>query len=412
MFDVDSTSQQDLRSGHAPWQAGQRSPRGTLERDTRCDVLVVGGGITGSMVAEHLADQGRTVCVIDRERPGLGSTAASTAMLLWEIDRSLSSLTELYGFERAAEVYRLSVKAVSGLKGLARSRRIRCAMRQRSSLYLAAGDSGARELLAEHELRTRAGLPGSYLDYQMLRGEFGLDREAALLSPGSADADPLCLAHGLMASAIAKGASIFEGDAVNYESSGSRAFVGLDDGRSIEADWVVLATGYAMPDFVKSDLHSISSSCAIATPPQRPKARWREGVLIWEATENYLYARTTTDNRIVVGGEDSDVITDPDDRTAAIPQKTEAIQARLKTLLPDVDATADFSWSGAFGTTSDGLPLIGAVPGRPRILAAYGYGGNGITFSFIASRLLAGRIAGRHQPWHDHFAVDRAHPTL
>jgi hypothetical protein len=42
--------------------------------------------------------QGLDVVVIDRELPGRGSTAASTSMLLWEIDRSLTELTEFYGF--------------------------------------------------------------------------------------------------------------------------------------------------------------------------------------------------------------------------------------------------------------------------------------------------------------------------
>ena len=52
------------------------------------------------------------------------------------------------------------------------------------------------------------------------------------------------------------------------------------------------------------------------------------------------------------------------------------------------------AWSAEFGETDDGLPLIGPVPGAARVLAAYGYGGNGITFSYMASRILAARIAG------------------
>jgi 2-polyprenyl-6-methoxyphenol hydroxylase-like FAD-dependent oxidoreductase len=53
--------------------------------------LIVGGGITGSLVAERLTRQGLDVVIVDREMPGRGSTAASTAMLLWEIDRSLAA---------------------------------------------------------------------------------------------------------------------------------------------------------------------------------------------------------------------------------------------------------------------------------------------------------------------------------
>ena len=103
MLSIDDTQHSDLRTGRAPWASGRRPPRRLLEQDRECDVLVVGAGITGALVAERLVREGRDVCIVDRERPGLGSTAASTAMLLWEIDRPLASLTDLYGFERAAQ---------------------------------------------------------------------------------------------------------------------------------------------------------------------------------------------------------------------------------------------------------------------------------------------------------------------
>lgn len=410
MFDADSTRQEDLRTGRAPWATGTRPVRRPLEHDHHCDVVVVGAGITGAMVAEALVSAGHDVCIVDRERPGLGSTAASTAMLLWEIDQPVSRLTELYGFERAAAVYRRSLQAVAGLKGLIGAREVRCALRERTSLYLAAGERGARALLDEHELRQRAGLPGRYLDHRTLLGEFGVDREAAILSPGAADADPLCLAHGLATSAVARGAALFDGNAVDYQTGGRRAAVVLEDGQTIEADWVVLATGYVMPDFVTSDLHSIATSWAIATAPQPAEGRWRDGTLVWEASEHYLYARTTHDHRIIIGGADDDGTLDDDARAAATPAKTQKILAGLRSIFPNARAEAEVAWSGAFGTTEDGLPLIGAVPGHPRILAAYGYGGNGITFGFIASRVLAGLIAGRHEDWYDDFRVDRPRP--
>ena len=410
MLEPDSTTQHDLRARRAPWSDRGRPRRQALREDRRCDVLVVGGGITGAMVAEHLVSAGYQVCIVDRERPGLGSTAASTAMLLWEIDRPLASLTDLYGFDYAAGVYRRSHKAVQGLQALAAARGVPCAMRARPSLYLAAGTTGARELLAEHGLRERAGLPGTFLDHRTLLGEFGIDREAAILSFGSADADPLCLAHGLLASAVARGACLLEGNAVDYHAGGAGVKVGFDNGRAIEADWVVLATGYVMPDFVTSDLHRITSSWAVATPPQPSAGRWRGGALIWEATDHYLYARSTIDNRIVVGGEDDEAIITTDDRERVAAAKTEAILARLKILLPHTEARADLTWSGIFGTTADGLPLIGAVPGYPRVLAAYGYGGNGITFSFIAAHLVAGIIGGGHETWYDDFLLDRPLP--
>lgn len=411
MFDPERVRQNDLRGGTSPWSQRLVQPiRPSVDRDFRCEILVVGAGVTGSLAAEHLASQGHEVCVIDRQRPGLGSTTASTAMLLWEIDRSLNDLTTMYGFERAASIYRRSFGAVSGLAELVNTHGLACDMRHKRSLYLAAGQVGARELKAEHELRMRAGLPGEYLDHLTLLEEFGLYREAAIHSIGSADADPLLLCQSLLNVAAMNGVKIFDASAENYDNSGQAVIVELDNGRVIEAKHIVLATGYVMPDFLDSSLHKISSTWAVATPPQGAGGLWRDGALIWEASENYSYARTTLDNRIIIGGEDDDQVIEPEERDRLMPAKAEALLHRLNGLWSEAEPVAEFVWSGAFGKTTDGLPLIGRVPGHPRIHAAYGYGGNGITYSYLASRMIAASIAGNNQPWFDDFAIDRDAP--
>jgi NADPH-dependent 2,4-dienoyl-CoA reductase/sulfur reductase-like enzyme len=87
----DEAEQADLRGGCSPWfDASRRHLFSNVPENTKCDALIVGGGITGSLVAERLTRQGLDVIIIDRELPGRGSTAASTSMLLWEIDLLLS----------------------------------------------------------------------------------------------------------------------------------------------------------------------------------------------------------------------------------------------------------------------------------------------------------------------------------
>ena len=95
MLDPQATRQDDLRTGKGPWRPASGTARSgrEIEADTRCDIAIVGGGITGALVAEHLTAMGRDVVLIDREREGFGSTAASTAMLQWEIDLRLSELS-------------------------------------------------------------------------------------------------------------------------------------------------------------------------------------------------------------------------------------------------------------------------------------------------------------------------------
>lgn len=395
-----------MRGGRSPWfAAGRHAVRLDLVENIDCDALIVGGGITGSLIAERLTRQGLDVVVIDREFPGGGSTAASTSMLLWEIDRSLTQLTEAYGFERASRAYRASLDAVTGLKSLVLQNGVACEMRNKNSLYLAAG-STSKQLLGEHRLRERAGLPGDFLDHAMLLDIFGIARAGAIVSPGAADADPMQLSRGLLGIAVARGARLFEGDATEFDPAGRTVGVGLNNGRNIEARSVILATGYVMPKMVHSSVHSVSSSWAIATSPQ-PRKLWNGGALIWEDSKDYLYARTTSAGRIIIGGEDSEEIIEPDARDRLIPEKSRLLSQKLAALWPAANTDIEFRWSGTFDTTSDGLPLIGPVPGAKGIYAAYGYGGNGITFSFLAAQLIGDLLAGSNSQLLKDFALDR-----
>jgi glycine/D-amino acid oxidase-like deaminating enzyme len=366
-LDPGDTEQKELHGGQSPWWDGSRHPnRPPLTADIRCDALVVGAGITGSLVAERLVRQGLNVVIVDREHPGRGSTQASTSMLLWEIDRPLTELTEVYGFERAARVYRASAAAVQGLVSHARGLDIPCDIFNRHSLYLATGDSG-KDLMEEHRLRLRAGLPGEFLDHLHLLNTFGIARAAAIVSPGAADANPLRLARGMLARAIASGARLFDGEAVTFDSGGRSVVVGMHGNRQIEASAVVLATGYVMPAIVRSSIQQVSSSWAIATSPQ-PERVWRDGALIWEATRDYHYARTTRAGRIIIGGEDSSEIIVPDARDRLIPEKARALSDRLASLWPRSMLDIEIPLGGYVRQHSRRFTAGWAGPGRKRAL--------------------------------------------
>ena len=409
-LDLNEADHDQMVSGRSLWgKSGIRPEWQPIDRSFSIDVAVIGGGITGALVAEHLTARGFSVAVIDREEPGLGSTSASTAMLQWEIDSTLCELEDYYGFERAAGIYRRSAAAVAGLSKLIAANGIACDFRPRNTLYLADSREGARNLLEERQLRRRAGLPGVYLEHPDLFTQFEFDRDAAILSPGSAECDPLLLTWRLLEIAVQRGARLVNASVARLHSEGDRVTAEMTDGHVIEARHVVLATGYSMPGLDMPKLHRASSSWALATVPQDPATFWRDRALIWEDSHPYLYMRTTLDNRIVAGGED-DETSDAEARDRKLPTKIVAIREKMKRLWPKADTRVAHAWCGTFGETVDGLPLIGPVPEAQHVLAAYGYGGNGITFSYLAAQMIGAILTGIHRDWFDDFALDRDGP--
>ena len=113
--------------------------------------------------------------------------------------------------------------------------------------------------------------------------------------------------------------------------------------------------------------------------------------------------RATGDGRVVCGGEDEEFI-DEERRDALIAEKSQRIANKLGRLFPKLDTKPEFAWTGSFGTTSSGLPIIGRLPRHPGIFAVMGYGGNGITFSQIASEIVRSALAGRPDRDADLFA--------
>ena len=116
--------------------------------------------------------------------------------------------------------------------------------------------------------------------------------------------------------------------------------------------------------------------------------------MIWEAADPYLYLRTTPDGRVICGGEDEE-FSESEKRDALMTRKTATLTRKLARLFPDLDTTPEFAWTGAFGQSTTGLPIIGQVPDMPHCWVALGYGGNGITYSRIAADIICGALTGR-----------------
>lgn len=402
------TEVRDLHSGVPVWAHYPKPvlPARMLTSSMRTDVVVVGAGITGALVAEAATAIGLATVVLDRRAPAHGSTAASTALLQFEIDTPLFRLIEELGVDRASRAWLRSFRAVADLAHLVQHLQITCAFRSRHALYLAGNELDATELATECRQRRAIGLPSEFLSHAQLKAYAGVDRDAALLSAGAADVDPTSLTVGLLNSAIANGCRLFvPTQLAEVVPLTQRVEMATTDGVEIEAKALVFATGYELADGIPTAGHRRTSTWAYATPPQ-PQLLHGNGDLIWEASDPYLYIRTTADGRLIVGGEDEDFDNEAA-RDALLPAKIAALQKKTKLLLPWLDASADFAWTGTFGESDNGLPSIGPIPGMPNCYATLGYGGNGITFSVVAAQIIQALLRGERDPDADLFDFAR-----
>ena len=405
---MSATEDRDLRTGRSVWEDRRLPPLrvAPLTRDARTDVLVVGAGITGAMVADSLSDAGCRVLVVDRRRPISGSTTASTALLQYELDMPLIKLARRVGHDRARRLWRRSKLALDALRARVRHLGIDADCVQRDSLYLEGDVLGRRALREEAAARQHAGFEVTLLEAEQVAQRFGIAGRSGLLGYDNLSADPRRLAHGFLAAALSRGTRLVSPvDIVEIRPGRGGVTARTSTGRTVQARHLVFATGYELAKGVPTAGHAIASTWAIATRPQ-PRRLWPERCFIWEASAPYLYLRVTPAGRIICGGEDEE-FADERSRDALLPRKAATLERKLRALLPKVDARADFAWCGSFGGSTSGTPTIGPVPGMPHCYAVLGYGGNGITFAALAAQLLRSHVMGTPDPDSDLFAFRR-----
>ncbi len=132
--------------------------------------------------------------------------------------------------------------------------------------------------------------------------------------------------------------------------------------------------------------------------------------MIWEASDPYLYLRTTPDGRAIIGGEDEPFVNTAK-RDALLPKKAKALAAKARKLLRGLDTTPALAWTGTFGGSETGLPTIGQIPGHPACWAVLGYGGNGTVFSRLAAEIIRTALAGGTDADADLFAFRPPRPA-
>lgn len=400
----------DLKSGYPFWAVknGLMTTFDTLQQNIDTELVIIGGGITGALLADHFNTQGYAVTVIDRREIGWGSSAASTALLQYEIDTHMVDLAKQYGEQNAYLAYQACADAILQLKKIVSNfADVDFAMQQ--SLYYASNDKDAKNMRDEFALRRKYGFAANWLEPAALKAQFGIDAPGAILTELAARIDPYKTAHKLLRRVRSNGGQVFERSAVSsLQATESGVSMLSGSGHRIEAKHVIIASGYESQNFIKQSVAKNHSSYAFISDPLSPAALGKlTDTMVWESARPYIYMRTTGDGRLLVGGED-DPIDIPAKRDAKVQKKATTLADKVHALFPQLEFEQGFAWGGTFAETDDGLPFFGPHEELgSRVHFAMAYGGNGISYSVIGCELLQAWIEQKEHPLKSLFSFSR-----
>src|SRR6201996_2079218 len=136
----------------------------SLDENMNVDVAIMGAGISAALVAYYLRNSGLSIAMFERRHVGMGSTAASTAFLQYEIDIPLRELRNYVGEADAVKSYELCRKAIYDIEKLCKKMKPAFDFNIRPSLQYASYKKDTGKLHEECELRKKYKFDVDWLD--------------------------------------------------------------------------------------------------------------------------------------------------------------------------------------------------------------------------------------------------------
>jgi glycine/D-amino acid oxidase-like deaminating enzyme len=382
------------RYGQSPWIAATRrtlpaSPR--LRGDHEADIVIVGGGLSGTATALACATAGMKPVVLEAGAIGQGWTGHSSGLLLPDPGPPFRDVSRAHGLRAAKLVFTAWRRASLDAAALLRRLGVRCGLEPRDSMVVAqAGEE--KELLREYDAREAAGVSVAWLTRRQVTAVTPLDVPAAMRSRDCFVFDPYRACLGLARAASARGARLFERSAVKKVRPGRKNVEIFTADGVVRARTVIVATGRATAEFRPLQRHFKTREIYAALSSPMPAAMRKQvgdrSVTARDLTGSGRRVIWTGDGRMLVVGADRDE-PPPRQRDALLHQRTGQLMYEALTMYPSISGLAvDYGWSTTYGATADGLIYVGAHRNYPRHLFALGGPGDSATGAFLAARVL------------------------
>ncbi|MDP8101807.1 NAD(P)/FAD-dependent oxidoreductase [Phocoenobacter atlanticus] len=367
-----------------------------LSQNQTADVCIIGAGFTGLSTALELAEQGKSVIVLDGARVGFGASGRSGGQAINGFEEGVESYIRELGLEKTRKIWDMSLEALDIIQERIKKYNIQCDWQQ-GYATLALNERRMEELeLSRKIVRDIFDYKYSQIwDKQQLQQHLNSDiYHGALYDSLSGHLHPLNYCLGLAKACQDLGVQIYEhSPVIALDVTTSKITVKTEKATVIAQD-VVLATNAYISGLSDKIHFGIANkilpveSFIIATEPLEQKVAdniINNGMSVCDS--NYLlnYYRLSADNRLLFGSDSSN--------------NTDMIVKMRKNMLnvfPHLESVKiDYGWGGPIDMTLNSAPHFGRI--QPNLYFAQGFSGHGVALTGLAGRIISEAICGNDE---------------
>lgn len=397
-----------LRDGHSAaesWYAASAHAAPVhphLQGQQRCDVAVLGGGLTGLSTALELAQQGYKVAVIEAQRIGWGASGRSGGQAIFGYGCDQAKITAMLGVADSRKLFDWSLEGLDLIRQRIRQFNIDCDWRD-GHAHVPIKPRQVDELQTwQRDLEDHFDYPTEWWEFERMRSEIASDRYlGALVDRRSGHLHPLNYTLGLARAAVAAGVRIFEqstvtqlvrGDGTSAHGAAATKPVLRTAQGEIEADFIVLA-GNAYVHGLAPELDSkimpvgtyIGATEVLGA--ERARSLITNDIAVADINWALDYFRLSADHRLLFGGRASYSTLQPLNLRATMLSRIARVFPQLK------GVKLDYVWGGYVDISLNRAPHWGRL--TPNIYFAQGFSGHGIAATGLAGRIISEAIHGQ-----------------
>lgn len=378
-----------------------------LTEDLDTEVIIVGGGVTGSIVGYYFSKANIPAVILEKERVAHCSTSITTSLLQYELDSNARQLEEYTTLDNVIMSYKLGLKALDEIDEFIKKHGNKCKYQRKDTLLYTSKDEEIKEMKEEYEIRKKAGIDVKYISKE--DNPFSINLKGGVYGVnGGAQLDPYEYTHELLDVSCNMGLKVYENtEVIDIKYLENSVEVITSYGYRVKGKKVIIATGYNTERFTKRNFGHKTVTYNIVTKPVDRFDGWFNKVLIRDNCDPYNYFRTTEDNRIIAGGEDIDFYNNILNEKVA-KEKYEILLNRIKNMFPKINSIeSEYEYCGGFISSQDNLGFFGEDPNHKNLWYCLGYGANGILFAILGGMMLSKFYKGEIDDNMKLFKVDR-----
>ena len=361
-----------------------------LTHNTYCDVLIIGGGITGAITAYFLAKEGLEVVVAERNIFGFGTTLATTALLEYQLDLNMYKLEKLLGENTAKKIYKLCFDAIGKIEEISKDN-----FKRQDSMYFSNKFMQKANMSKEYSLRKKAGFDALFIEKHDT-----INLNSAILTKGaSAVFNPYEFTQDLFAYLNRfENVSVYENtEIIDIYPKYDNVICRTDNDFKIVSGNVIFTSGINTLKYINIPT-DIYQKFVIVSKPNEKLKNMDIDFTARDTSEPYHNLRFTNSGRIIFSGEDiklSDKRLDEKYISSIAKNKYKRLYMAVEKTISGVkDIDIEYTFNGTYPMTKDSLPIIDEIPNMPNCFCNLGFGVNGMLYSVIGADILKDAING------------------